>query len=175
MTTTTATTATGIAIQKLIEMLCDSTVFRAEVGATVAAGVLPFIFCPEKRYETEDEQQEQAPHVFVVVTLPPGSIDVSLIAGGGKNYFAPPSGTIELQLIRQIDDFSNLHEELVKFLNFSEGVWEYLIEQAAVDDQLAITRAPREMLIQSDEKHVAGYKVQKPFHKAVYTIGWGSA
>lgn len=167
--TVTATTPTGIAIQKLEEMLSESTVFQTETGAGSATQALNFIHYPEYR---EPTTQEQCHRPFAVITIPESSAETELVAGGGKNYFTL-RGSLELQLIREIDDFDNLKDELIHFLNFSEGVWDHLLNYAAVDDYLAINDAPRVALMQSGEDTVAGYKAQKPYHKAVYAISWG--
>jgi len=167
-----ATTHTGEAIQKLIEMLSESTVFQVGTGQTAAAGAADFIFCPEKRNETEDQQADQAPTAFAVITLPEGSMETELAHGGGGNGFTL-HGSLELQFIRQMDSANCKRDELTAFLNFSEGAWLHLIANAAVDDQLAIKNAPRQGLYESNDKSVSGFAVQKPFHKSVYLIEWG--
>lgn len=167
--TVTATTPTGIAIQKLEQMLSESTVFQTETGAGSAVQALGFIHYPEYR---EPTTQEQSHRPFAVITLPDGSAETELVAGGGKNWFTL-RGNLELQLVREINDFDNLKDELIHFLNFSEGVWEHLLNYAALSDYLAITNAPRVGLMQSGEDTVAGFKAQKPFHKAIYAITWG--
>jgi len=172
----TPTTPTGIALHKLRQLVSEAPAFQIETETHSAAGALNYIFAPEKRNESDEEQAEQCPRAFAVITLPENSAETDLIAGGGANYFTL-RGTLELQLVRQIEDFANLTDELTAFLNFSEGVWQYLIDSSAVrpvDGPLAITNLPRTSLAQTDEKHVAGYRVQKPIHKAVYQVSWGN-
>ena len=169
--TAEALTQTGIAIQKLIALVSAAPYFQSGTGTHSATAAANLVFCPEKRNATEYQQEQQSPDAFAVITLPEGSVETEFVAGGGKNYFTL-SGMLELQFIRQFEG-DDKHEELVKFLNFSEGTWLYLLEHAAVDDNLAITNAPRVSLTESSDQNVSGFAVQKRFHRAVYEISWG--
>lgn len=169
---TTAVSHEAIALSKLLELVSECEEFQVATGTTAPAGALAFIFAPEKRNETEAQQEDQSPPVFAVVTYPAGVSQTELVAGGGKNWFLL-NGSLELQLIRQINDFSNLHDELIEAMNLFGAVRTHLLDYAAVDDNLAITATNWSGLMQSGEETVAGYRVQKPFHKAIFEVTWG--
>jgi len=168
--TVTAIAHEAIAVQKLMQMVSECSEWQVAVGQTAAAGAPDYIFFPEKKNETEAQQEAQDPPVFAVIKELTSETD--LVAGGGKNYFLL-RGSLELQLIRQINDFTNLRDESTEALNLFGAVRTHLLNFAAVDDYLAITSIQRQEMIQSSDKNVSGYAVQKPFHKSVYLIEWG--
>lgn len=158
----------AIAISKLLQMVSECPEWQVATGSTSAAGALDYLYFPEKRNETEDQQADQSPPVFGVVKETDSATD--FVAGGGKNYFTL-RGTLELQLVRQMQS-DNVQDEAMHVLNLFGAVRTHLLDYAALDDYLAIVSIQRTELIQSSDKHVAGYKVQKPFHKAVFVIEW---
>jgi hypothetical protein len=168
--TVTATGHEAIALTKLMQMVSESTAFQAATGTTAAAGALDYIYAPEKRNETEAQQQDQSPPVFAVITFPDGASETELVAGGGKNWFTL-SGRLRLMLIRQKQGGSK-YDEMIEALNLFGAVRLHLLNDAAVDDSLAIVNVPMTGLFESSDLEVAGYRVQKPFHRAEFDIEW---
>jgi len=168
---TAATTSEGIGLEKLSQLISECPEWMVATGTTAPAGALDYIYAPEKRNETEAQQEDQSPNVFAVIRFPDGAIETQLVAGGGSNQFTL-RGKLELILVRQMNS-DNIREETILALNLFGAVHRHLLEYAAVDDYLAITNAPMDGFYQSKDEEVAGFAVQKPIHKAVYTIEWG--
>lgn len=167
----TAVAHEAVALSKLLQMVSECDEFQVATGTTAPAGALDYIFAPEKRNETEAQQEDQSPAVFAVVNYPENLSSTSLVAGGSSNHFTL-SGSMQLQVIRQLTDMP-AKDELVTSLNLFGAIRTHLLNYAALDDYLAITSLPFTSLLESDDKHVSGYRVQKPIHKAVFTVEWG--
>jgi hypothetical protein len=169
--TVTAIAHEAVALSKLMQMVSECDEFQVATGTTAPAGALDFIFAPEKRNETEDQQEEQSPAVFAVVTFPDGVSATEMVAGGGKNWFTL-SGRAQLQVIRQMGDGAK-HDEMIEAMNLFGAIRTHCLNYAAVSDYLAITEFNWTQLLASNESEVAGYRVQKPIHKAIFDVAWG--
>jgi hypothetical protein len=165
--TMTATDPIGVAIQKLAELVSESTTFQTRCGVSTAAAALAFIHYPHLLDPNECERP------FVVIKPPKsGAHDMYRTTGGGMNGLLN-RGTLELYIGDEIDDFDDEKDPEIDFGNFEGAIITHLRSQAAVDDNLAISgmrcTMPRS---RSSDLDVSGSKVQKPFYMSVWLIDW---
>jgi hypothetical protein len=165
--TTTATGPNGVAMQKLAELLSESTTWQTRCGVSTAALALKHIHYPHFKDKDESERP-----VAIISRSPDGGFQADRTAGGGKNYFLL-NGSLMLMIVDELDAFDDEKDPDVDFHNFTESVLDHLLEQAAVDDNLAISAIAATIPpARTDDTEVADGHATQATYLAEWRIDW---
>lgn len=168
--TTTATGPNGIAMQKLAELLSESTTWQTRCGVSTAAAALEFIHYP---HFSEDDQLARP--VAIISRTQDGGFQATRAAGGGANWFLV-NGSLRLRIVDYVTEFDDEQDPDVDFHNFTESVIDHLLNYAAVSDDLAISELTATVApSRSDDTQVAGDHAQRATYQAEWLIDWSQA
>lgn len=168
--TTTATGPNGVAMQKLATLLSESAAWQARCGVTTADDALRFIHYPH----FQETDQYQRPVAIISRTLD-GGFNARREAGGGANWFLY-SGSLRLRIVDELQHFDEEKDPDVEFHNFTDTVITDLLDDAAVDDNLAISELSATVApSRTDDAHVAHDHAALARYEAEWLISWDQA
>ena len=159
--TVAATGPRGIAMEKLVAMVSQSSTFQTRVGAGSATAALPFIHYPY----LDDVDSLSRP--FALVTTGPlrsqrGSTDRSVFSGSFKLY------------ISDVVQSDNASDAEMIFCNFADGLIDDLVNTlSGVDANLIIQATDEEIPPSLSDPRKSTDKTQdRPFYTCVHRIDW---